>query len=143
MEALKDEDKKIIDELAKEVRQLSSYAPNDDDEDSRNYDNTNNDNETISLLPVENSDDINLNTTTINNITSNSSSNNNSNSNSNSISNSSSTNRRKHNKNGHFTLYHIFCSFLIGIIMMITSTYYLIITDIDILDKIKNNISKK
>ena len=134
MEALKDEDKKIIDELAKEVRQLSSYAPNDDDdEDSRNNDNTNNDNETISLLPVENSDDTNLNTTTINNNSSNSTSN----------SNSSSTNRRKHNKNGHFTLYHIFCSFLIGIIMMITSTYYLIITDIDILDKIKNNISKK
>jgi hypothetical protein len=138
MEALKDEDKKIIDELAKEVRQLSSYAPNDDDEDSKNNDNTNNDNETISLLPVENSDYINLNTTTIKNNSRNSSSNSNSNS-----SNSSSTNRRKHNKNGHFTLYHIFCSFLIGIIMMITSTYYLIITDIDILDKIKNNISKK
>ena len=139
MEALKEEDKKIIYELAKEVRQLSSYAPNDDDEDSKNNDNTNNDNETLSLLPVENSDDITLNTTTINK---NSSRNSSSNSNSNS-SNSSSTNRRKHNKNGHFTLYHIFCSFLIGIIMMITSTYYLIITDIDILDKIKNNISKK
>ena len=131
MEALKEEDKKIIDELAKEVRQLSSYAPNDDDEDSKNNDNTNNDNETISLLTAENSDDINLNTTTINYNSSSSSSN------------TSSSNRRKHKKNGHFTLYHIFCSFLIGIIMMIASTYYLIITDIDILDKIKNNIIKK
>jgi len=143
MEALKDEDKKIIDELAKEVRQLSSYAPNDDDDDDdRNNDNNNIDNETISLLPEENSDDIKLNNTTINS-SSNSRSNSSSNSGSNSSSNSSSTNRRKHNKNGHFTLYHIFCSFLIGIIMMIASTYYLIITNIDILDKIKNNISKK
>ena len=58
LESSKEDDKKIIDELAKEVKRLSSYAPKDNETiDDNNNDNDNN-NETISLLHPDSIDKI-------------------------------------------------------------------------------------
>ena len=143
LDASKEDDKKIITELANEVRRLSVYASYEDNDSSANNNNDNSGNdETISLLTAENKDNIideMNNSTTINSTTIDST---------NSIITNTITNntKKKTNKSTHFTVYHVLCSFIIGILMMVGSTSYLIVTDTDVLDSIKyyikNNIKK-
>ena len=140
LDASKEDDKKIITELANEVRQLSVYASYEDNStnnSNNNNNNSNDDDESISLLSAENNDiiiDEKNTSTTINTIT-----------NSNINKNTTSSTRKK--ANGiHFSLYHVLCSFIIGILMMVGTTSYIIRTDTDTLDSIKdyikNNIKK-